>query len=205
MARDIVADILLAMAVAVVIGASLGVLVMRDPYQKLHFVTPAALVAPALVALAVLVQMGLYENTGETWLALLFMVIAGPFLRTRPSVPSGSGRKATGVWAGTVDRAKAGERTMSVAVVTPYTVPIGMMDALQITILLLVAAGATAVVLIRERVRQVLALSVYGVLLAVLFLAFQAPDVTLSELAVGAVALPAVLLVALAKIRKREE
>jgi multicomponent Na+:H+ antiporter subunit G len=80
MARDIVADILLALAVAVVIGASLGVLVMRDPYQKLHFVTPAALVAPALVALAVLVQMGLYENTGETWLALLFMVIAGPFL-----------------------------------------------------------------------------------------------------------------------------
>ena len=80
MAGDIVADILLAMAVAVVIGASLGVLVMRDPYQKLHFVTPAALVAPALVALAVLVQMGLYENTGETWLALLFMVIAGPFL-----------------------------------------------------------------------------------------------------------------------------
>ncbi len=94
---------------------------------------------------------------------------------------------------------------MSVAVVTPYTVPIGMMDALQVTILLLVAAGAAAVVLIRERVRQVLALSVYGVLLAVLFLAFQAPDVTLSELAVGAVALPAVLLVALAKIRKREE
>ncbi len=94
---------------------------------------------------------------------------------------------------------------MSAAVVTPYTVPIAMMDALQVTILLLVAAGATAVVLIRERVRQVLALSVYGVLLAVLFLAFQAPDVTLSELAVGAVALPAVLLVALAKIRKREE
>jgi energy-converting hydrogenase B subunit D len=94
---------------------------------------------------------------------------------------------------------------MSAAVVTPYTVPIGIMDALQVTILLLVAAGATAVVLIRERVRQVLALSVYGVLLAVLFLAFQAPDVTLSELAVGAVALPAVLLVALAKIRKREE
>jgi uncharacterized MnhB-related membrane protein len=80
-----------------------------------------------------------------------------------------------------------------------------MMDALQITILILVAAGATAVVLIRERVRQVLALSVYGVLLAVLFLAFQAPDVTLSELTVGAVALPIVLLLALAKMRKREE
>ena len=67
---------------------------------------------------------------------------------------------------------------------TPYTVPLAMIDALQITILVLVAAGATAVVLIREPVRQVLALTVYGVLLAVLFLAFQAPDVTLSELTV---------------------
>ena len=53
---------------------------MRDVYQKLHFVTPAALVAPALVALAVLVQAGLSETTGETLLALLFMMIAGPFL-----------------------------------------------------------------------------------------------------------------------------
>ena len=94
---------------------------------------------------------------------------------------------------------------MTLAVVTRYTVPVGLMDALQVTLLILVAAGATAVVLIRERVRQVLALSVYGVLLAVLFLAFQAPDVTLSELTVGAVALPVILLLTLAKIRKREE
>jgi uncharacterized MnhB-related membrane protein len=94
---------------------------------------------------------------------------------------------------------------MTAAVVTPYTVPVDIMDALQVTILILVAAGAMAVVLIRERIRQVLALSVYGVLLAVLFLAFQAPDVTLSELTVGAVALPIVLLLTLAKIRKREE
>ena len=91
------------------------------------------------------------------------------------------------------------------AVHTPYSVPAGMMEALQVTLLVLVAAGATAVVLIRARVRQVLMLSIYGVLLAVLFLAFQAPDVTLSELAVGAVALPIVLLLTLAKIRKREE
>jgi energy-converting hydrogenase B subunit D len=94
---------------------------------------------------------------------------------------------------------------MTAAVVTPYTVPVGMMDALQITILVLVAAGATAVVLVRDRVRQVVVLSVYGILLAVLFLAFQAPDVTLSELTVGAVALPIVLLLALAKVRKKEE
>jgi multisubunit Na+/H+ antiporter MnhG subunit len=78
--KDVFADILLGLAVLIVIGASLGVLLMRDAYQKLHFVTPAALVAPFLVALAVLVQMGVYENTGETFLALGFLVIAGPYL-----------------------------------------------------------------------------------------------------------------------------
>jgi energy-converting hydrogenase B subunit D len=91
------------------------------------------------------------------------------------------------------------------AVVTPYTVPLGLMDALQITMLVLVAAGATVVVLVRVPVRQVLALSAYGVLLAVLFLVFQAPDVTLSELTVGAVALPILLLLTLGKVRRREE
>jgi energy-converting hydrogenase B subunit D len=94
---------------------------------------------------------------------------------------------------------------MTAAVTTPYTVPTGIMDVLQVTLLVLVGVAATAVVLIRAHVRQVLALSAYGVLLAVLFLAFQAPDVTLSELAVGAVALPIVLLLTLAKVRKREE
>ncbi len=79
-AEEIVSGILLGLAVLVVLGASAGLLLMRDAYQKLHFVTPAALVAPILVALAVLVQMGLYENTGETFLALFFMVIAGPYL-----------------------------------------------------------------------------------------------------------------------------
>jgi energy-converting hydrogenase B subunit D len=94
---------------------------------------------------------------------------------------------------------------MTVAVNTPYTVPVGFMDALQITVLVLVAAAATAVVLIRRPVHQVIVLSTYGVLLAVLFLVFQAPDVTLSELAVGAVLLPVILLLTLAKTRKREE
>jgi energy-converting hydrogenase B subunit D len=94
---------------------------------------------------------------------------------------------------------------MSLAVSTPYTVPPGFMEALQITVLILVAGGALGVVLIRRPVHQVIALSVYGVLLAVLFLVFQAPDVTLSELVVGAVALPIILLLTLAKTRKREE
>jgi energy-converting hydrogenase B subunit D len=81
----------------------------------------------------------------------------------------------------------------------------GLMDTLQVTVLVLVAAGALVVVRTRTRIRQVLALSVYGMLLAILFLVFQAPDVTLSELTVGAVALPIILLLAIAKVRKREQ
>lgn len=92
-----------------------------------------------------------------------------------------------------------------IAVHTAYTVPAGLMDALQIIILVLVACGATAVVFARSPVRQVVVLSGYGLLLAVLFLAFQAPDVTLSELTVGAVLLPLLLLLVLGKVRRREE
>ncbi len=77
--------------------------------------------------------------------------------------------------------------------------------ALQAAILVLVAAGATAVVLMRQPSRQVVLLSVYGLLLAVLFFAFQAPDVALSQLTVGAVILPILFLLTLAKVRRQEE
>ncbi|MBV8539893.1 MAG: DUF4040 domain-containing protein [Pseudonocardiales bacterium] len=80
-----------------------------------------------------------------------------------------------------------------------------MTEAFQVSILVLVAAGATAVVLTRNPTRQVVFLSIYGVLLSLLFMAFQAPDVTLSELTVGAVILPLLLLLALAKVGRREE
>ncbi len=80
MIREVFADILLGLAAATVLACSLGILVMRDVYRKLHFVTPAALVAPVLVVLAVFVQEGLDENTGESLLALVFILIAGPYL-----------------------------------------------------------------------------------------------------------------------------
>lgn len=91
------------------------------------------------------------------------------------------------------------------AVVTSYSAPGGLLDALQAAVLVLVAVTATGVVLVRSPLRQVVALSMYGLLLAVLFLVFQAPDVTLSELTVGAVALPLLLLLALAKVKERDK
>jgi monovalent cation/proton antiporter MnhG/PhaG subunit len=77
---SVVVDALLALAVLVVLGSSVGILVMRDVYQKLHFVTPAALVAPVLVGIAILINSGWSSETGQTWMAVLFVAIAGPVL-----------------------------------------------------------------------------------------------------------------------------
>ena len=45
---------------------------------------------------------------------------------------------------------------------------------------------------------------ILGLLLALLFFALQAPDVALSEIVVGSVALPAMLFLAIAKVREQE-
>jgi uncharacterized MnhB-related membrane protein len=78
------------------------------------------------------------------------------------------------------------------------------MIVLQATALTLVAVAGTAVVLVREPARQVVLVGFFGLALAVLFLTFQAPDVALSQLVVGSAALPALLLLTLAKIRRNE-
>ena len=73
---------------------------------------------------------------------------------------------------------------------------------LLVSAFLLVAAGGTLVVLTREPRRQVIVFGVYGMLLTILFMALQAPDVALSELAVGTAALPLMLLVTLGVLAK---
>jgi energy-converting hydrogenase B subunit D len=75
------------------------------------------------------------------------------------------------------------------------------MNALQIVMFLLVGAVGTVTVLTRDPPQQVLVLSLYGMVMTILFVVIQAADVALSELAVGAAATPLMLLVALASIR----
>ena len=83
---------------------------------------------------------------------------------------------------------------MSVATLVP----------LQALALTLVAVAAVAVVLVRETLRKTLVLGAYGLVLAILFVVFQAPDVALSMLVVGAIGYPLVVLVAVARVRGRE-
>lgn len=78
------------------------------------------------------------------------------------------------------------------------------MTALLAALLTLVAAAGLVTVLIREPARQAISLGIMGLLLALLFFALQAPDVALSEIVVGSVALPAMLFLAIAKVRQHE-
>ena len=78
------------------------------------------------------------------------------------------------------------------------------MNALQLVALLLVAVAATAVVAARDPLRQAMVTSIYGLILGILFFVFQAPDVALSQTVVGAVALPLMILLALAKVKDDE-
>ena len=58
--------------------------------------------------------------------------------------------------------------------------------------------------LTRDPTNQAIVFSLYGLLLTLLFLVLQAPDVAFSEIAVGAAALPLILLVTVAKVGRRE-
>jgi uncharacterized MnhB-related membrane protein len=78
------------------------------------------------------------------------------------------------------------------------------MIVLQAGILLFIAIVGAAVVLTRNPLSQVIGLTFYGLLLALMFFIFQAPDVAFSQVVVGAVAIPLMVLLTLARIRHHE-
>jgi uncharacterized MnhB-related membrane protein len=78
------------------------------------------------------------------------------------------------------------------------------MVPLQATIMILVALGALVVALTTDLLRLVIVSSAYTLLLVVLFVVLQAPDVALSMLVVGTVGYPLVLLVAIRRDRADE-
>ncbi|AWN53557.1 hydrogenase subunit MbhD domain-containing protein [Methylobacterium sp. 17Sr1-1] len=74
------------------------------------------------------------------------------------------------------------------------------MSGLVAGLLILAALSGGLVVITRDPRRQVYALAGNGLVLGLLFLALQAPDVALSEIAVGTAVTPFLFLVALAAI-----
>lgn len=76
------------------------------------------------------------------------------------------------------------------------------MIILQSVLLVLVAVGGTAVVLVRDPLRQAIVAGVFGLLLGLLFFVLQAPDVALSQIVVGSIALPYMIILTLAKLAR---
>jgi energy-converting hydrogenase B subunit D len=77
------------------------------------------------------------------------------------------------------------------------------MKLLQLMVLLLVAISAPGVVLSRDPKAQVVTLSFYGLICGLMFFIFQAPDVALSQITIGAVMLPLMIMLALTKMRRQ--
>ena len=66
--------------------------------------------------------------------------------------------------------------------------------------LTLVLVGAAAVVFTRNPAKQAVVLSVYGILLTVLFVALGAPDVALSQVAIGTAVVPLIVVLSIRKV-----
>jgi energy-converting hydrogenase B subunit D len=79
------------------------------------------------------------------------------------------------------------------------------MTALQLVCLLVVAVVGTLVVATRDPLRQAAVAGIFGVALAALFVSVQAPDVALSQIVVGGIVFPVMVLLAMAKIREHDE
>lgn len=80
-----------------------------------------------------------------------------------------------------------------------------MSDWTIAVLLAAVAVMAPVVVLTREPSRQALVLSAYGVLLGVLMVALDAPDVALSQIGVGVAVVPLVVVLAIAACNREVE
>ena len=71
---------LLALGVAVTWLSCLGVLLMGDPYDRLHYTAPASALAPVLIAAAVVVEEGLSAPGIKALLIAFVLVGTNPVL-----------------------------------------------------------------------------------------------------------------------------
>jgi energy-converting hydrogenase B subunit D len=64
----------------------------------------------------------------------------------------------------------------------------------------LVAVTGTVVVVTQQPARQAVTLSVFGLSLSILFMTVQAPDVALSQLAIGTAVVPLMIMLTIQKV-----
>jgi uncharacterized MnhB-related membrane protein len=79
------------------------------------------------------------------------------------------------------------------------------MMILGVGLLALIAVSALLIVRTDDVTNQILALGFYGLLFALMFFLFQAPDVALSQITVGAIALPLMVMLAITRMKHGKE
>jgi monovalent cation/proton antiporter MnhG/PhaG subunit len=72
--------VLLTFGVTVELACCLGVLVMSDAYDKLHYLGPAAIVGPLAIAAAVVVRESLSQAGVKALLVAALLMVASPVL-----------------------------------------------------------------------------------------------------------------------------
>lgn len=80
MSHPVLTTAFLIAAVLVVLGCCLGLLLMRSPLARLHYLGPASLLAPWLVAAAVLTEEGLSQAGLKALLIAVVLLLEGPVL-----------------------------------------------------------------------------------------------------------------------------
>ena len=78
--RELAVLVLLALGVGVTLLSCVGVLVMRDAYDRLHYTAPAAVLAPVAIAAAVVLEERLSAAGIKAVLVAMVLVATNPVL-----------------------------------------------------------------------------------------------------------------------------
>jgi multisubunit Na+/H+ antiporter MnhG subunit len=72
--KPLLIDVLLSAAVLITIVSVLGMLRVRDPYQRMHYISPPASLSSLLIAIAIFTQRGLKPESFKALFAALVLV-----------------------------------------------------------------------------------------------------------------------------------
>jgi multisubunit Na+/H+ antiporter MnhG subunit len=87
-AQQVVIDVLLGIAVLVAAGSVVGLVAARDDLDRLHFLAPASVLSPVLVAVAVVAREAFDGR------AIKALLVAGFFLVLNPILSQATARAA---------------------------------------------------------------------------------------------------------------
>ncbi len=79
-ARQVAVAVLLTLGVGVELACCVGVLVMRDAYDKLHYTAPATTIGSLAIAAAVVVSAPLSQAAVKALLVFLALLVTNPVL-----------------------------------------------------------------------------------------------------------------------------